>query len=571
MSRFAPLALVLFALPIAAAPVPKGPPAPNAWPMFGGTSARNMANLKEKLPALPTEGPDWADKDAAKKWEFEWVRWKADLGSRAYGGPVVAGGRVYVGTNNERPRNKRDTEKRGDPIDKGILMCFDEKTGAFLWQAVHDMRPAGGVTDWPKEGLCSTPTVVGDRVFYVSNQCRVVCADVNGFADGNQGMQTEKYRDATDADIIWEYDMMKALDVFPHNMANCSPLVVGDRVFVCTSNGVDESHVNIPSPDAPTLICLDRATGKLLWQDNSPGKGILHGQWSSPTYAAEPVPQVIHGQGDGWLRAFDPATGKLLWQFDGNRKGAKYELGGVGEKSDFVATPVVHNGRVYIGTGQDPEHSSGLGNLWCVDLKKAVELGAKAPERDVSPELLVRMEKQPDGGEKAVTKPNPASARAWVYGGEEKRQWAPRDFRFGRTLSTVAVVDDLVYAAEVQGHLHCLDAKTGKPFWWYDTKAEIWGSPYFVDGKVLLGNSAGELYAFKHAARPAVLDGVEAAKDAPDLKTARALRKATRAAVEKEYLLAKIELPAEIRSTPTVVNGVLFVTTESTLYAMGKR
>ena len=102
-------------------------------------------------------------------------------------------------------------------------MCFDEKTGKFLWQAVHDKLPSGSVNDWPHEGICSTPAVEGDRVYYVSNRCAVVCADVNGFADGNQGIQTEKYKDATDADVIWEYDMMKELNVFPHNMAACSP------------------------------------------------------------------------------------------------------------------------------------------------------------------------------------------------------------------------------------------------------------------------------------------------------------------------------------------------------------
>ena len=124
------------------------------------------------------------------------------------------------------------------------------------------------------------------------------------------------------------------------------------------------------------LRAYDVKTGKLLWKDNSPGKNIMHSQWSSPSYADDPVPQVIHGQGDGWLRAFDPATGKLLWKFDGNPKNSVYELGGTGTKNDFVnVAPVVAAGRVFIGLGQDPEHSSGIGHLWCIDLKKAVETG----------------------------------------------------------------------------------------------------------------------------------------------------------------------------------------------------
>ncbi len=550
--------------------------------MFGGTPARNMANLSERLTAFPKSGPEWEDATDAKKWEAEWVLWKADLGGTALscrlpasaGSPVIANGRIYIGTNNQLARNPRDTKKDADgeieKLDKGVLMCFEEKTGKFLWQAVHDKLP-DDINDMSRIGVTATPTVVGDRVYYVSNQCRVVCLDANGFADGNQGVQNEKYKDASDADIIWEYDMSRELKVFPHDASNCSPLVVGDRLFICTGNGVLENHIEVAAPEAPTLICLDRHSGKLLWKDNSPGKNIMHGQWSSPSYAAEPVPQVIHGQGDGWLRAFDPATGKLLWQFDGNRRGAMYELGGTGDKSDFVAMPVVHQGRVYIGTGQAAAHSTGIAHLWCIDLKKAVELGAKAKDRDVSPELVVRVEMPPNGDEKVVTKPNPASALVWVFGGEDARKWAPRDFKFGRTLSTVAVVDDIVYATELASYVHCLNANTGELYWQYDTKASIFGSPYYVDGKVLVGTDAGELFVFKHAAKPTTFDGVEAAKGAATLEAARVIHEAKRAEVEKEYLLAKIEFPAPIRTTPTVANGVLYVATDSALYAIGKK
>ncbi|MBM3983454.1 MAG: hypothetical protein FJ304_24935 [Planctomycetes bacterium] len=576
MSRLALFSLlaVACALPTGAAPVPKDPiPRSRDWPMFGGTPARNMANFDEKLTKFPTAAPPWGeDAEADKKWQAEWLHWKAELGGRSYGGPVVAGGRVYVSTNNMRPRNPRDAKKDAfgnvEHIDKSVLMCFDEKTGKFLWQAVHDKLPAGNVQDWPELGLTASPTVVGDRLYYVSNQCRVVCLDVRGFANGNQGVQNEKYTDATDADIIWEYDMMRELKVFPHNCSNCSPLVVGDRVYVCTSNGVDESHIKIPSPDAPSLICLDRNTGKLLWKDASPGKHIMHGQWCSPSFAPDPVPQIIQGQGDGWLRAFDPTTGKLLWKSDGNRKGAKYQLGGTGDKSDFIGMPVVHNGRVYVGTGQDPEHFTGIANLWCIDLKKAVEFGAKAPNRDVSMELEQSAGKRADGSEVFVVRANPASALVWVFGDEEKRQWAPRDFKFGRTLSTVAVVDDIVYAAEIHGYVHCLSAKTGELYWQYDTKASIWGSPYFVDGKLLVATDAGELYVFKHTKEPKKFDAVLAAQGAPNMKAARVIQKANRAAVEAEYLLAKVEFPATIRTTPVVANGVLYIVSENTLYAL---
>ncbi len=158
--------------------------------MFGGTPSRNMVNLDRQGRAR---------QGRARKGRR--CSGRSHLGSRAYGGPIVAGGKVFVGTNNEQPRNQRDSDKDADgevePIDKGILMCFDEKTGKFLWQAVHDKLAGGQVNDWPKEGICSTPDGRGRPRLLRQQPLRASSAPTsNGFADGNQGVQTEKYKDA---------------------------------------------------------------------------------------------------------------------------------------------------------------------------------------------------------------------------------------------------------------------------------------------------------------------------------------------------------------------------------------
>lgn len=553
---------------------------PSDHTMFGGTPSRNMVNHKDKFEKFPKEGPMWDEPETVKKWEAEWVLWKASLGSRAYGGPTIAGGKIFCGTNNEQPRNPRDTKKtpKGEveKIDKGILMCFDEKTGKFLWQAVHDKLPNGNVTDWPKEGLCATPTVEGDRVYYISNRCTVVCADVNGFANGNQGYQKERYQDPTDVDIIWEYDLIAEQDVFPHNMSAGCPLIIGDILYTVTANGVDESHINLPSPSAPSFVALDKKTGKLLWKSNLPGKNVMHGQWSNPSYAEiDGVRQILFPGGDGWLYSFVPETGELIWKFDGNPKWTKYELGGTGDRSDYIGMPVVYDNKIYIGVGQDPEHSTGIANFFCIAPNKN-------SKGDISKSLETREKvKGEDGKEedKIGEKPNPNSCEAWRYGwGDksdwtpngwgDKRKWAPRDFKFGRTMSTACIVDGILYISELAGHLHCLDAKTGEMFWQYDTKASIWGSPLFVDGKILLACESGEVWIFKHEKQPKKIDGISAAVNAPDMKAARKIQKDKKAETEKEYLLAKIEFSAPIRSTPIIANGVLYVMTENTLFAL---
>src|ERR1019366_10212912 len=302
------------------------------WIMYGGTPARNMANTLVK--GLPAE---W-DSDAKKPVNIKWV---ADLGSKAYGGPIVAGGRVFIGTNNQNARDKKWLKPDGEPVDLGVVMCFDEATGKFQWQAVHEKLPGGQVVDWPLEGICSSPHVEGDRLYYVSNRCEVICADV-----------------ATGKDL-WKLDMIGKLGVFPHNISDCSPLLVGDNLWVVTSNGVNEDHINVPAPKAPSFIKVDKANGNVLWQDNEPtasllvvqkgnlnqqaffkalvnrGELIQHGQWANASYAVvKGQPQVLFPGGDGWIRAFDP-QGKLIWKFDCNPKDAKYELQGRGTRSDF--------------------------------------------------------------------------------------------------------------------------------------------------------------------------------------------------------------------------------------------
>ena len=122
--------------------------------------------------------------------------------------------------------------------------------------------------------------------------------------------------------------MRKQLGVVPHLplMHSGFAATVGgdkDRLYVVTHNGLDEQREKVAAPDAPSLVCLEKATGKLVWKDNSPGKDILEHQISSPLVVEiQGKPQVVVGQGDGWLRSFDAATGKLIWKCDLNEKDA---------------------------------------------------------------------------------------------------------------------------------------------------------------------------------------------------------------------------------------------------------
>jgi outer membrane protein assembly factor BamB len=422
--------LALFALAALPFAAKASDPGTGDWPMWGGTPDRNMVSNQKGMPLT------WDIKTGKN------VKWVAELGSQTYGNPIVAGGKVYVGTNNETPR---DPKQGGD---RGVLMCFNEKDGKFLWQNTSEKLAAGRANDWPYQGVCASAAVEGDRVYYVTNRSEVLALDVEGFRDGeNDGpYKEEKLTGPENADIVWRVDMMDELGNQPHNMSNSSPVIWGDLVFICTSNGQDESHVHVPSPRAPAIIALNKKTGKLVWEDNSPFDKILHGQWSTPMIAEiGGVLQAVHGQGDGWVRGYEALTGKKLWEFDMNPKDSVWQK----TRNEVIATPVFYEGLVYIANGQDPEHGEGPGHMYAIDPTKRGD----------------------------ITK----SGQVWHYD------------KIRRTISTAAIKDGIVYYPDFSGFVHAVDAKTGQPYWTHDMFAAIWGSVMVVDGKLYIGDEDGDI------------------------------------------------------------------------------
>ena len=403
------------------------------WPMWGRTLTRNMVSDATGLPA------EW-DTDTGLN-----VKWVAALGSTSYGNPVIADGKIFIGTNNDL---MRAPDVAGD---KGIVMAFRESDGKFLWQMVHDKLESGQVNDWPFQGICSSPTVDGDRLYYVTNRGEVVALDTEGFLDGeNDGSFTDEVRAGeVDGDVVWSFDMIGQLDVFPHNMTSSSPAVYGDLVIVNTSNGRDEEG-HLPSPHAPDLIALDKHTGKLVWRAAPLGEQILHGQWSSPSVGEiDGVMQVVIGQGDGWVRGFEVTTGSMLWEFDTNPLDAEYPR----TRNNIISTPVIWENKVFVANGQDPENGEGRGRLHAIN---ATQRG------NITESGLV---------------------------------WRVEEIR--RSLSTAAIHDGLLYLADFSGFFRCFDVNTGEEVWMYDTFAAVWGSPLVADNKVYLGDEDGDVIVLR--------------------------------------------------------------------------
>ena len=460
------------------------------WPQWGGHDlGRNMVSPETGLPDTFDPGqktPDGIDTATATN-----VRWGVRLGTHIYGNPTVSGGKVFVGTD--------DASLAGDERLKrtqaGMVKCLDEATGRLLWQLAIPKRekehlPPDAHYGQQACGVCSSPAVVDGRVYVFTSACEVVCLDADGLADGNDGPFTDEGQymagrgnkavdlEPTDGDILWVYDTVAELGVCPHDVASCSALVVDGFVYVGTSNGVDGPHGRCLRPDAPSLIVLDAKTGRLVATDDEKiGRRMYHCLWAPPSMGeVNGRKLVFFGGGDGVCYAFEavrearpePFHLAKVWSYDCNPPEYKYFPDGKeipyyrGDKrkkdspnkgdgtyvgpSQIIATPVFHNGRVYVPIGQDPAHGRGRGMLHCIDATKTGD----------------------------ITK----TGCLWTFDDLE------------RTLAGVAIADGLLYAVDLPGRLQCLDADTGKRLWLHDLKAETWGTPLVADGKIYIGTKS---------------------------------------------------------------------------------
>ena len=510
------------------------------WPAWGGSDlGRNMVSQEKGLPDIFKPGEKSPQGDGMLPGTTENVRWVVKLGTLICGNPTVAGGRVFVGSD--------DASLQGDTRLKrtkgGMVWCLDTKTGSTLWRLPVPVRPKERL---PKDahygqqnlGTCSSPTIAGNRAYVVTNSCEIVCLDVKGQANGNDGPFKDEATymagdrnppveiQKTDGDILWKYDLVEQLGICPHDVAACSVLVDGDILYCTSANGVNHEHTFCLRPDAPSFIALDAKTGKLLATDTEDlGHRMWHCLWSPPTVGVVNGKRLVFfGGGDGICYAFEaltevpgqPVHFKKVWSYDcvppnyrdplGDGKPFNYYIGDTRKKyttnkndgtflgpSEIIASPVFHDGRVYCTIGQDPMHGRGRGLLHCIDATKTGDITQ--------------------------------SGRVWTYDAIE------------RSIGSVSISGGLLYATDLAGHVHCLDEKTGKPYWVHETNAETWSTPLVADGRIYICTKK---------------------------------KLVTLAAGKEKKLISEVPLGSSAYATPIVANSTLFVCSQSYLWAVQK-
>ncbi len=507
------------------------------WPEWCGQPSRNMAAKSgQRLPEWADCASD-DDTDEVKLPATKNVKWFARLGRLTTGSPVVSQGRVFIGT----------TWKDGK---EACFLCLDEQTGRPLGTFLCPRPGRENLENW---AISSTPTIDGDRLYFVSPHQEVFCVDLNVLLGrGGDGRGKDEPQRPTEdkssleqlavKSILWRYDLFEKLKAYYHHTASSSVLVHGDYVYVCTGNGRSWIPGRIPfSPLTPSLVVFHKRTGQLVARDDEQiGEQLYRGQYASPSAGVvNGRTQIVFATGNGVCFGFEPVDPAA-------------EIASDRWTTTSLRGPIVH----FIDVeGKD------TGGLSALEYAQSVGLLSNMPKPALP--LEFRFSRQvpamtPIDTIPTATVPNvPLLKKIWwcdcIPAGYKKLPFFPRQIKgdglghpcdiigtpvcwnnrvyvaiggdpnhggrdskgsvvcidatgtgdltekgkiwsyndLNQSVSTVAVADGLVFVADTAHMVHCLDAESGECYWTYCTHkgGTCFSSPLVADGKLYLGKT----------------------------------------------------------------------------------
>ena len=326
-------------------------------------------------------------------------------------------------------------------------------------------RPRPGLlAEWPQEGPklvwqvkdigsgYSTPAVVGDRLYLLSNQ----------------GLDNEFVQalDAKDGKRIWSQRIGKVgnPDQQPsYPAARSTPTVDGEWLFAFGSDG--------------DLACLERATGKVRWQKNvRKDYGGQPGTWS---YSESPLIDggtvlCTPGGPDATLLALNKKTGELIWKcaVPGGEQAAyasaiAIEVGGVRQYAQMLQKGLVG---VEAKTGK---------LLWRYD-RTAKGSPAVIPTPVADGDFIYSAGARNGGG----------GVRLKVNGGAFETEQVYFSPKLPTSVGGALKVGEYLYGTSA-GALLCLEFKTGNVKW--DDRSIGAAALCYADGRLYLHGENGEV------------------------------------------------------------------------------
>ena len=298
--------------------------APTLKPLLVLIAACGMAHAAESVRPVGWRGDgsgQFPSVDPATGWKAgKNVLWTSEVG-KGHSSPIVVGQRVFITS------------------EPDILVCLDAKTGRELWRKTHKLADvsaeaaAEGARHSSQYGD-ATPTPVSDGkwVWVLLGTGIVACHDLEGKSRW----------------MNW-YDLRQTTTYG----RTASPALVGDRLLV---------HFG-------PLVCLDAATGKLLWKNDK-----ARATYGTPAVArlgdvdvvVTPKGQVVR-VADGKILAADLGNcmytspvvqGRIVYFIDGSMTAVELpeeaaeqieckELWTGDLAGEFFASPLVCGGRLY--------------------------------------------------------------------------------------------------------------------------------------------------------------------------------------------------------------------------------
>jgi outer membrane protein assembly factor BamB len=328
------------------------------WPQWRGADRTDISKETGLLKSWPEGGP-----------KLTWINKDVGLG---YSGYAIAGGKLFT------------AGLRGDDE---LLIAVDVKTGKELWATSVGPILKNNWGDGPR----TTPTVDGDMVFALSGTGALLAAKT------------------TDGKEVWKANMRDFGGKTP-GWGFCESVLVDEGKVICTPGG-----------GQGTLLALDKATGKKVWQSEGWGDGA---QYSSPIVATHNGKRQYIQLTMQNVAGVEAKTGKVLWKSAWPGKTA------------VIPTPIYKDGHVFIASGY------GVG---C----KLVKLGADGTAENVWENTNMVNH---HGGVILVGDK--------LYGYSDKGGWTCQDFKTGEvTWAAKNLGKGAIHCAD--GMFYCLDEGSG--------------------------------------------------------------------------------------------------------------
>jgi polyvinyl alcohol dehydrogenase (cytochrome) len=446
---------------------------PAATPMWSGWGADPGNSRFQPNPGAGMT-PDGVSK-LTLKWAFAFPG-----GGSAYGQPAVAGGRIFVGS------------------DNGFVYAIDAKSGCVYWsfQAQAGVRTAVSVGAL---GKTSTTAATRFAAYFGDLKGNVYAVDAESGA------------------LVWT----KHTDAHPLARVTGAPVLSGGRLFVPVAS-LEEGAGSNPKYECCTfrgaVVAYDATTGSEIWKaytipeaakptkKNSAGTQLWGpagaAVWSSPTVDA--VRNILYvGTGNSYVEpaaattdsvlALDLATGRLLWSRQvlaadayivgcGQTAAARDNCPTTsGPDFDFGSSPILRplpNGKSVIVIGQksgiewavDPDREGAI--LWQEKVGQGSSLGGiewgSAADNDYAyvPTADAQFGATVAGGLFALKLST--GERVWAIHPSQEGCTNPRGCVASRS-AAISVIPGVVFSGTTDGMMRAYAASDGHVLWEYNT------------------------------------------------------------------------------------------------------